>query len=236
MIAEPSEPNNEITETFQQLQLQQQDEEEEDIVKTLERCWRNERASPELQNNPEDLITEVIELIEFQSNRLANSSHSLNLPFLDCLYQMDLERIKFILKSFLRCRLAKIQRAWAEFWPTWTSQNRAEFLQSRLASFEKEFLQSFAGNVVATLHDSVLDKLPAKTATLDDEEMLATGSRPIATQNPASHVICRIRNDLGQVILDPISRATAPLLTNDIFVLQYSVIKDFLSTGEVELI
>lgn len=216
--------------------------EDEDSVSELFRMWRNERASPELQENPEDLIREVLELIEFQSMKLSKHQESLseaakgNFAFLDCLYQMDLERVKFVLKSFLRCRLGKIEKGWAEFWPNWSSQARSDYLQSKLTSFEREYLQSFASNLVSSLQESVLDRIPDKMASLDDEEMQWNGARPVASNQPDSHVICKVKRDLGDVVLDPITRATAPLQSNDIFVLQYSVIKQFLDTGDVELI
>lgn len=210
----------------------------EDSVGELYRIWRNERGTSELQRNPEALIKEILELIDFQSSKLTEfaSSGDANFAFLDCLYQMDLERIKFVLKSLLRCRLSKIERNWTEFWPTWTPGERAEYLQSKLTSFEREYLQSFSNNLVSCLTESILEKLPGKTGNLDDEELNWTGARPICSTKTDEHVICRVMKDLGEVVLDPITRATAPLQTNDIFVLQYSVIKNFLDSNEIELI
>jgi GINS complex subunit 4 len=210
----------------------------EDSVKELYRLWRNERGTLELQRNPEDLIKEILELIDFQSTKLTEfaSSGDANFAFLDCLYQMDLERIKFILKSFLRCRLSKIERSWTEFWPTWTPATRAEYLQSKLTSFEREYLQTFSNNLISSLTESVLEKLPAKIGNLDDEELNWTGTRPICSAKADEHVICKVTKDLGEVVLDPITRATAALQANDIFVLQYSVIKNFLDSNEIELI
>lgn len=214
-----------------------EEEEGEDGVKELYRVWRNERGSLELQDNCEELVREVLELIEFQSNKLSDHSSDPNFAFLDCLYQMDLERTKFVLKSLLRCRLGKIERGWAEFWDTWgASKERSDQLQSRLTSFEREYLQSLATNLISSLQESVLQKLPVQLASLNDEEMVWTGARPVATVHPDNHVICRVLSDLGEVVLDPITRATAPLQANDIFVLQYAVIKSFLETGQVELI
>ena len=210
----------------------------EDSVKELYRFWRNERGTLELQRNPEILIKEIMELIEFQSTKLTEfaSSGDANFAFLDCIYQMDLERIKFVLKSLLRCRLGKIERSWTEFWPTWTPATRVEYLQSRLTSFEREYLQSFSNNLVSCLTESVLDKLPGKAANLDDEELNWTGTRPICSSKTDEHVICKVVKDLGEVVLDPITRATASLQANDIFVLQYSVIKSFLDSNDIELV
>lgn len=204
-----------------------------DVVNELFRVWRNERGTFELQNNPEELIREVLELIDFQSN---NKLISDSTAFIDCLYQMDMERIKFVVKSLLRCRMSKIERSWTEFWPNWSPEERAALLQSRMTSFEREYLQGLAGNVVAALTESVLEKLPGKLATLDDEEMAWSGPRPVALSSLDNHVICRVKRDLGEVVLDPISRATSNLQANDTFVLQYAVIKDFLESGDIELV
>lgn len=214
----------------------------EDVINELYRIWRNERGSPELQSNPEDLVREVLELIEFQSNKLAeqqqqqNDSFTGTFAFLDCLYQMDLERIKFVLKSLLRCRLGKIERGWPEFWPNWSNPEHSQLLQSKMTSFEREYLESLASNIVSSLGESVMQRMPDKTGDIDTPEMMWQGPRPLASTNPNAHVICRVKRNLGEVILDPISRATAELQANDTFVLQYSVIKSFLDSGELELI
>lgn len=208
----------------------------EDVINELYRLWGNERCSPELQSNPEDLIKEVLELIDFQSNKLSDQQSSGSHAFVECIYQMDLERIKFVLKSFLRCRMSKIERGWAEFWPNWSTPERSQYLQSKMMKFEREYLESFASNIVSCLGESVIQRMPDKTGDIDTPEMAWQGSRPISSYNPNIHVICRIKKDLGEVILDPITRTTAPLQINDVFVLQYSVIKRFLESGEVELI
>lgn len=216
---------------------------EEDTVTKLFRVWRNERGSPELLDSPEDLIAEVLELINFQTNRLVSNMTSergngggSSSAFIDCIYQMDLERIKFVLKSLIRSRLTKIERNWASFWPTWNPKT-AEYLQSKLTPAEREYLESFSGNLVECLKESTLSRLPSDLSTLQDPDMLADGAFPLAQPlSLDSHVICKVKSDLGQLILDPITRVISSLEANDVFVLQYAVIKDFLADGRVELI
>lgn len=212
-------------------------EEEEvydDPVELLYRTWRNERAAPEILEAPAGLLESILELLEIQANR---GPASLNV--VDCIYQMDAERIKFVLKSWLRCRLAKIERNWAAFWPTWSDSERAANALARLLPAEREYLESLSSSLVSALQEGCLSRLPADLSSLQDPEMLADGSTPIALPTAAnSHVICRVRRDFhaGEIVLDPVTRATAFLEPNDTFVLQYEVIKDFLSNGEIELI
>ena len=207
----------------------------EDSIALLQRTWMNERASPELLEPPADLLQSVLELLEVQSSRPPAT-----LSIVDCIYQMDAERIKFMLRSWLRCRLAKIERNWASFWPEYTGEVTAQILRSRLMANEAEYLNVLSQSMMDSLKEGCLARFPADLSSLADPEMLANGATPLALP-PAlnAHVICRVRanlNDGGEVVLDPVTRATAVLEADDTFVLQYEVIKDFLPTGEVELI
>jgi GINS complex subunit 4 len=207
----------------------------EDSIAILQRTWLNERTAPELLEPPADLLESVLELLEVQSSRPATT-----LSIVDCLYQMDAERIKFIMRSWLRCRLGKIERNWASFWPEYTEEPTAQNLRSRLMPNEAEYLNALSQSLMESLKEGCLGRFPVDLSSLGDPEMLASGTTPVALK-PAlnAHVICRVRADLaggGEIVLDPVTRATAVLEANDTFVLQYEVIKDFISSGEVDLI
>ncbi len=207
----------------------------EDSIALLQRTWMNERAAPELLPAPAYLLESVLELLEVQSSRPTAS-----LSIVDCIYQMDAERIKFMLRSWLRCRLAKIERNWAAYWPEYTDEFTAQSFRARLMPNEADYLNTLSQSIMESLKEGCLARLPMATSGLIDPEMVAAGDTPVALP-PAlnSHVICRVRADLaggGEIVLDPVTRATAVLQSNDTFVLQYEVIKDFLATGEVELI
>ena len=207
----------------------------EDSIALLHRTWMNERAAPELLSAPPELLESVLELLEVQSSRA-----SATLSIVDCIYQMDAERVKFMLRSWLRCRLSKIERNWASFWPEFTDDFTAGSLRSRLLPNEAEYLNSLSQSLMDALKDGCLARFPGDLSSLSDPDMQATGATPLALPPSLnSHVICRVRSDLAEgaeIILDPVTRATAVLAANDTFVLQYEVVKDFLSTGEVELI
>ena len=214
---------------------------EEDVVVKLFRVWRNERASPELLPAPLALITDIVELLRHQSDTISSHkstrvAQSTVHAITDCLQQMDLERVKFALKSLLRARLGKIERNWASFQEVWNPEHAAA-LRALLSPAEKEYLDSFASNLLSCLNESVLSKVPSELASLQDPEMLADGAAPIACAPQLSaHVICRVRRSIGEIVLDPVTRATASLDQNDVFVLQYQVIRDYIAAGDVELI
>lgn len=211
----------------------------EDAVRRLYRVWCNERASPELLAPPVELLAEVLELVNCQSVRIEaireSAPSATTAAFVDCLYQMDLERVKFVLKSLLRCRLAKIERGWAAFQPVWNPHGRAEEQLARLMPVEREYLDAFAANIVSALGEAVLGRLPPDIASLQDPDML--GATPIALPAPLdSHVICRVRQSIGEVVVDLRERSTTSLEAGDIAVLQYQAVRDFVVSGHIELI
>lgn len=207
----------------------------EDTIALLQRTWMNERAAPELLPPPSDLLESVLELLEVQSSRPPAS-----LSIVDCVYQMDTERVKFMLRSWLRCRLGKIERNWAAFWPEYRDEASAQALRSRLLPNEAEYVSSLSRALIEAVNEGCLARFPQELASLADPDMLANGANPIALPLALnSHVICRVRQDVaqgGEIILDPVTRATAVLQPNDIFALQYEVIRDFVQSGGVELI
>jgi GINS complex subunit 4 len=215
--------------------------ESEDVIARLFRLWRNERAGPELLPAPTELVQDVLELLSLQTENLAATKAGLRAnstcaAIVDCLQHMDAERIKFVLKSFLRARLAKIERNWASFQPVWNPQG-AEALRACLMPAEQDFLDSFTASLLECLNESVLSKLPSELASLQDPDMLGDGATPVALPpSITSHVICRVRRDIGEVVVDPLSRATADLSRGDVFVLQYQVIRDYLRSGDIELV
>ena len=82
---------------------------EADHLQRLTRGWINERGSPELLPFLTDSVTEVKHIIATtQKTILENATVSVSYAFMANLYQMDLERAKFILRGYLTARLAKV--------------------------------------------------------------------------------------------------------------------------------
>jgi GINS complex subunit 4 len=81
-------------------------------LQALTRAWINERTCPELLPYPQDLIDRAhdglkkqIEVIEEITGSLDPASN-----FTLVILQTELERIKFLLRSYLRARIAKVGR------------------------------------------------------------------------------------------------------------------------------
>ncbi len=91
------------------------EEVEEDVTREMVTIWQNERCSPELLPYASNVLGNILELLANQTALLeeryrptGGSNYSNNAMYLSCLYQMEMERLKFLLTSYLKCRLCKV--------------------------------------------------------------------------------------------------------------------------------
>ncbi|KAK6930298.1 GINS subunit, domain A [Dillenia turbinata] len=121
-------------------------------VELLKKAWRNEKASPEILRFQFNLIQrsrEQIQLMEETVEELAESGAD---PLTVSLYQMDLDRVLFLLRSYLRIRLQKIEKYVIHI-------SKTE-LWNRLSDQEQKFAKRCTDDLEKHLNQSVLSKLP----------------------------------------------------------------------------
>ncbi|KAG5021320.1 hypothetical protein JHK85_017662 [Glycine max] len=75
----------------------------------LKRAWRNEKAAPEILRYESDLVSRVKKVIQFLEETVEEKSSGGTNPLSVSLYQMDLDRTLFLLRSYLRIRIQKVR-------------------------------------------------------------------------------------------------------------------------------
>lgn len=82
------------------------------LVLNLQKIWANEKFSKELLKYEDDFISEVLQLTEKKEKEIAamNNSRRDNLKEDMEVLELDVERIKFLVKDYLRIRLCKIDK------------------------------------------------------------------------------------------------------------------------------
>ncbi|KAL5070919.1 hypothetical protein RYX36_021806 [Vicia faba] len=73
-------------------------------------AWHNEKESPEIIPFQSDLIARVREQVELMEKTMEEKSTLGTDPLSVPLYQMDLDRTLFRLRSYLRIRILKIEK------------------------------------------------------------------------------------------------------------------------------
>jgi GINS complex subunit 4 len=122
-------------------------------VELLKRAWRNEKASPEILRFDSPLVSRVREQIQLLEETLDDFGESGVDDLVVSLYQMDLDRTLFLLRSYLRLRLQKIEKYMMHI-------SKSEDLLSRLSQQEQRFAKSCTEMMEKHLEQSVLSKLP----------------------------------------------------------------------------
>ncbi|TQE03202.1 hypothetical protein C1H46_011205 [Malus baccata] len=84
-------------------------EDYETDVKLLKSAWRQEKATPEVLQFESALIRRIIEQIQLMEETVEEFTESGIDPLTVSLYQMDLDRTQFLLISYYRIRLQKVQ-------------------------------------------------------------------------------------------------------------------------------
>jgi len=105
-------------------------------IELLKRAWRNEKAAPEILRFDSPLVSRVHEQIQLLEETLDDFADSGVDDLVVSLYQMDLDRTLFLLRSYLRLRLQKIEKYTMHI-------SRFDDLLSRLSPQERQFAKRY---------------------------------------------------------------------------------------------
>lgn len=146
----------------------------------LTRHWTSERCTPAILPYPTTLIDRVMDRIRQQITRIEDltsgtydggmqggqpAQHNLNLVL--SILQTDLSRTQFLVRSYLRCRLAKITKH-ATYYLKYHGQNTQDSKSVQLSEQERTFLQHHQSLLTNLYNSSFLLSLPPKLRQLDD--------------------------------------------------------------------
>jgi GINS complex subunit 4 len=142
------------------------------------------------------------------------------------LYQREINRVVYLLKSYLRTRFLKITRH-AKFILT------SNEMMSRLSKAEAELVVVPYVNLSEThLKSTFLNDLPEKFQGVSDKN----GSDPSMIESPNldEYVFCQVTEDVGQVQVS--DDDIIDLNAGDIYAVRYRTIQGFLEEGKVHLV
>jgi len=205
----------------------------------LIRRWKNEKYAPEIlpfdQQNVEDLSEATEFVSEILHEEMADSEEKdPNDPDyrLRCI---DHDRVKYVLRDYLRIRLWKITQ-----WPQhYLEPDNIEVLSEAERTFLREYWDAKKG----FLENRLLDALPPAKRALDEKiDLLDMVQRP----NLDKHVYVRITGEIPKLTVSPsqTTQGSEPqplvLANGQTYLIRYSVIREFLMDsahdGKVELV
>ncbi|KAI0085250.1 GINS complex Sld5 component [Irpex rosettiformis] len=202
---------------------------EETSLQKLTRYWMNERHAPDILPAQETLLGRLLDHIRKQSDDVqllrADPDASEDEHFRIMLVQTEIERVKFVIRSYMRTRLHKIEKYAKHI-------NMTESLQQRLSKGELEHARTYAKLVDSHFVSSVLQSLPEEQRALDDEVpfMPPMISKPDLKRPVFAHA----RQACPPVRLP--DGSTMEMEKGQISLTPYEVIEQLLFREEVELV
>ncbi|PIA18614.1 GINS complex, Sld5 component [Coemansia reversa NRRL 1564] len=184
-------------------------------------AWVNERNAPELLEYEGTTLENLMELVDFQNQRIQSQP-----AVIANILKMDVDRVKYLVRSYLRTRLAKIEKYALHY-------TREPRYRDRLSQSELDYAKGFVALEEKHMRRSFLDQLPPHLRALD--ETTTNGLEMVPKPDVDSAVFCRVRTTVGEFQFDASEDPILMKRTN-IFITRYSIIRDLLEDGKVELI
>ncbi|OVA16749.1 GINS complex [Macleaya cordata] len=197
-------------------------------VELLKRAWRNEKASPEILQFQEALVQRAREQTQLSEGTVEEYAEDGTDPLRVSLYQMDLDRTQFLLRSYLRIRLQKIERYMIHI-------SKTE-LWNRLSKQERKFATSCTDNLGKHLNQSVLSRLPYGYQDILKQSISSEEDDMVPEPQLDTFVFCKSKGSVGSFQLDDVGDEIVDLIADDLYVLRYKSIKALVETGQIDLV
>ncbi|KAJ7280309.1 hypothetical protein C8J57DRAFT_1302244 [Mycena rebaudengoi] len=202
---------------------------EETPLEQLMRHWMNERHAPDILPAQDVLLSSLLDHIRRQSDTIQllrgdpSSSEEEHIRIM--LAQTEVERVKFIVRSYVRTRLFKIEN-----YARYIIAN--EDVQKRITAAERDYASRHAHLIDRHFYASVLQSLPESQAGLDDIPdfiMPSMITEPETTRAVFAHARkrCEAKTPEGKII---------DLAQGSLTLLSFAAVADLVASGDVELV
>ncbi|XP_061842223.1 DNA replication complex GINS protein SLD5 [Nerophis lumbriciformis] len=198
------------------------------LIAKLEDAWLNEKFSPELLANQSEVVECVMEqLTHMEENLLRVKKGDAKAS----IHRMEIDRIRFVLCSYLRSRLQKIEK----FFPhvLEKEKSRSDGEPSLLSPEEFAFAKEYAANTESHMKSVALTHMPPVLQTLD---MLKAVPAPCMD----SFVFLRVRERQENILVEPETddqrEYAVDLEEGSQHLMRYRTIAPLISSGAAQLI
>ncbi|GMP57122.1 hypothetical protein ACSBR2_013682 [Camellia fascicularis] len=196
----------------------------------LKRSWRNEKAAPEILQFELSLVQRSTEQIQLMEETVEESMTSGVDPLTVSLYQMDLDRTQFLLRSYIRIRLQKIEKYMAHI-------HKTTELWNRLSKQEQKYAQRCIEDLKEHFEKSVLSKLPDRYKSSLKQSVISEEDDMVPEPQLDTYVICRAKRSLGAFQLDDSAEENPVSLdAGDPYAIRYKSIKSLVYSGQIDLV
>mmetsp|Transcript_7042 Transcript_7042/g.14435 ORF Transcript_7042/g.14435 Transcript_7042/m.14435 type:complete len:216 (-) Transcript_7042:106-753(-) len=189
----------------------------EDVQK-LKTAWVAESVCPELLQHEGELLGDMLAMVKNQEEVLEHIDKSPEQVFSSSLYEMEINRVKFLIAKYLRTRLVKIERF---AWKIATDDSFKE----KLSESEATFAEKYAETMHKHFTESVLKHLPPEYQEFPDTKRAKSASEPDASPSLDTYVFCRVKPDVDEQIQLEDGGEHSQLTGGQVHVLRYEPVQ-----------
>lgn len=199
-----------------------------ELISRLEEAWLNEKFSPDLLENKSEVVECVMEQLSHMEANLQRVSRG---DMKASVHRMEIDRIRFVLSSYLRSRLQKIEK----FFPhvLEKEKSRADGDPSYLSPEEYAFAREYLANTETYLKAVALRHMPPNLQAVD---MMKAVPQPCLD----SFVFLRVKERQDNIMVEPETddqrEYVVDLEEGSQHLMRYRTIAPLVSTGAVQLI
>ncbi|POM61212.1 hypothetical protein PHPALM_29808 [Phytophthora palmivora] len=216
-------------------------------VERVRRLWVNEMNAPEILQYDEEMVSEMLEQIRNQQEYVDSvyedrTQLTEEKSFVNKLYQMEIDRLRYMVSSYLRTRLRKIEKYAVHIL-------RNPVLTQRLSMKERNFAQQFVLLFEAHVNDLAIGKFAEDHRSLTAEGMgkkcltleangdliLTTDCVVVPEPNLDGFVFCQGK-EAGGVQCDDKGGDFVQVTSSDRYVLRYKSVQEHVEAGTIDLI
>ncbi|WVQ71977.1 hypothetical protein IAR50_001520 [Cryptococcus sp. DSM 104548] len=205
------------------------DIEDMDLVRKIGVVWTRERGTGDIMPWEGELVNDLMDRLEQQQNMYtalrSDPQTSEEEHFKLVLVQTEVERVKYLVRSYVRTRLHKVEKF---------AQHIAisPEVHHLLSPIELSHAERYTELLHTHFQHSVLDSLPESFRRLD--ESFPDGTSMITKPNTETPVMIYIRRNCGEITLE--SGDQALLAKGTTHIVKYNLVERWISLGYAEVL
>ncbi|ESO90396.1 hypothetical protein LOTGIDRAFT_164323 [Lottia gigantea] len=199
-----------------------------EVLEKLEEAWLNEKFSPEILESKSDLVECMLEQITAMEENIQRAKKG---DFKVSIHRMEIDRIRYVLSSYLRIRLKKIENFTAHI--LHQECNRKDEDSPLLSPEEFKFAKEYQNSIEGHFSTLALRHMPANSQTLDPK-------LTVIKSNLDSYVFLQVNEETQGILIEEETLETGEeivdLEKNDQHIMRYRPLAPHVNSGAVSLI
>ncbi|RPA72450.1 hypothetical protein BJ508DRAFT_419453 [Ascobolus immersus RN42] len=191
----------------------------ESDISLLSTLYQTELSSPSLLPHPSELIERITTALSAQLTYLETSSDTLA-AFTGVILQTEIERIKWLLRVYLRVRIAKLDKIQSSDLPA----DHQTGLWSRMSLEEAAYVKRHVRLLQAHYTRIFLRDFPERLRCM--EEQRVGGAEGLEELEGDKAVVCRVRKDVRGLVDVGDDRGGIRLFEGDLVLLRWRYVRE----------